>query len=100
MQTSLFSIQHLVDSGRLQVFSANPVLYKDMSRRVIETLQEFSPVVEQYSIDEAFLDLSGFGDHNLVEYGQAVRQTVRQWTNIPVSVGIAPTKTLSKTLRI
>ena len=92
----LFSIQHLVDSGKLRVFSANPVLYKDMSRRVIETLQEFSPVVERYSIDEAFLDLDGFSDRNLVEYGQRVRQTVQQWTNIPVSVGIAPTKTLAK----
>lgn len=50
------------------MFSANPVLYKDMSRRVIETLQTFSPVVEQYSIDEAFLDLDGFGNRDLTEY--------------------------------
>ena len=96
MQATLFSIQHLIKAGKLTVFSANPVLYKDMSRRVIETLQTFSPVVEQYSIDEAFLDLAGFGDRNLVEYGHTIRQTVKQWTNIPVSVGIAPTKTLAK----
>ncbi|MEO0768585.1 MAG: Y-family DNA polymerase [Cyanobacteria bacterium J06649_4] len=96
MQTPLFSIQHLVNTGQLQVFSANPVLYKDMSRRVIKTLETFSPEVEQYSIDEAFLDLSGFRERNLVEYGYRIQQTVKQWTNIPVSVGIAPTKTLTK----
>ncbi|MEL6353036.1 MAG: Y-family DNA polymerase [Cyanobacteria bacterium J06627_28] len=96
MQAPLFSIQHHIKAGRLQVFSANPVLYKDMSRRVIETLQTFSPEVEQYSIDEAFLNLEGFGDRNLVDYAQSIRQRVQQWTNIPVSVGIAPTKTLAK----
>ncbi|MEM6453210.1 MAG: Y-family DNA polymerase [Cyanobacteria bacterium P01_D01_bin.105] len=104
MQATLFSIQHLIKAGKLTVFSANPVLYKDMSRRVIETLQTFSPEVEQYSIDEAFLDLAGFGDgkalpkedRNLIDYGHDIRQTVKQWTNIPVSVGIAPTKTLAK----
>ncbi|MEO1183135.1 MAG: Y-family DNA polymerase, partial [Cyanobacteria bacterium J06636_28] len=78
------------------VFSSNPVLYKDMSRRVIETLQQFSPEVEQYSIDEAFLGLGGFTHLDLTDYGHTIRRTVKQWTNIPVSVGIAPTKTLAK----
>jgi DNA polymerase V len=96
MQATLFSIRHLVNQGKLQVFSSNPVLYKDMSRRVIETLQHFSPAVEQYSIDEAFLGLHGFTHQPLTDYGQRIRATVQQWTGIPVSVGIAPTKTLAK----
>jgi DNA polymerase V len=96
MQATLFSVKDLVKRGELQVFSANPVLYKDMSRRVIETLQHFSPEVEQYSIDEAFLGLHGFTHQNLTDYGQQIKATVNQWTGIPVSVGLAPTKTLAK----
>ena len=96
MQATLFSIQDLVKRGELHVFSSNPVLYKDMSHRVIETLQHFSPEVEQYSIDEAFLGLHGFTHQNLTDYGQKIRSTVKQWTGIPVSVGMAKTKTLAK----
>jgi DNA polymerase V len=96
MQATLFSIKDLVERGELYVFSSNPVLYKDMSRRVIETLQHFSPEVEQYSIDEAFLGLQGFTHRDLTDYGQQIRTTVQQWTGIPVSVGIASTKTLAK----
>lgn len=96
MQATFFSVKHLVAQGRLQVFSSNTTLYKDMSRRVIETLQQFSPEVEQYSIDEAFLGLSGFTDQNLENYGRQISRTVKQWTGIPVSVGIAKSKTLAK----
>jgi DNA polymerase V len=96
MQATLYSVQDLVKQGKLHVFSANPVLYKDMSRRVIQTLQHFSPEVEQYSIDEAFLGLHGFTKADLGDYGQKIRATVKQWTGIPVSVGIAKTKTLAK----
>ncbi len=96
MQATFFSIRHLVKRGELHVFSSNPVLYKDMSRRVIETLQHFSPEVEQYSIDEAFLGLHGFTHLDLTDYGHQIKATVQQWTGIPVSVGIAPTKTLAK----
>ena len=96
MQATLYSIRHLIHQGKLHAFSSNPVLYKDMSHRVIETLRAFSPEVEQYSIDEAFLGLNGFSDLNLEAYAHEIRQTVKQWTNIPVSVGIAPTKTLAK----
>jgi DNA polymerase V len=96
MQATLFSVKDLVQRGELHVFSSNPVLYKDMSRRVIQTLQHFSPEVEQYSIDEAFLGLNGFTNRDLTEYGQRIRTTVKQWTGIPVSVGIAKTKTLAK----
>jgi DNA polymerase V len=96
MQATLYSVQHLVIQGKLHLFSSNPVLYKDMSNRVITTLHQFSPEVEQYSIDEAFLGLHGFTHLNLTDYGQKIRATVKQWTGIPVSVGIAPTKTLAK----
>ncbi|MEM9450187.1 MAG: Y-family DNA polymerase [Cyanobacteria bacterium P01_E01_bin.6] len=96
MQATLYSIRHLEKQGKVQVFSSNPVFYKDMSRRVIETLCQFSPDVEQYSIDEAFMGLHGFTHRDLTEYGQEIRQTVKKWTNIPVSIGIAKTKTLAK----
>jgi DNA polymerase V len=96
MQATLYSILPLIRQGKVHPFSANPVLYKDMSRRVIQTLQQFSAEVEQYSIDEAFLSLKGFDPTSLEDYGQTIRHTVQQWTGIPVSVGIAPTKTLAK----
>ena len=77
------------------VKSSNYTLYGDMSARVMKTLLSFSPVLEIYSIDEAFLGLEGF-DNRLEHHAQALRATVLQWTGIPVSVGIAPTKTLAK----
>ncbi|GAA0020205.1 Y-family DNA polymerase [Bradyrhizobium diazoefficiens] len=77
------------------VRSSNYTLYGDMSARVMRTLSEFSSRMEIYSIDEAFLDLSGF-DRDLEAHGHELRRTVLQWTGIPVSVGIAPTKLLAK----
>ncbi len=91
-----FQIRPLIHAHKIQVFSSNYTLYGDMSQRVMETLQQFSPEVEVYSIDEAFLSLSGFESRNLTEYGRTIRATVKQWTGIPVSVGIAETKTLAK----
>lgn len=76
------------------VRSSNYTLYGDMSGRVMRTLANFTPELEVYSIDEAFLDLSGFADP--VAHSRLLRTTVLQWTGIPVSVGIAPTKTLAK----
>ena len=77
------------------VRSSNYTLYGDMSARVMRTLSEFSSRMEIYSIDEAFLDFTGF-DRDLQSRGQELRRTVFQWTGIPVSVGIAPTKLLAK----
>src|SRR4051794_22144217 len=90
-----FKIRPLIEKHGVRVFSSNYVLYGDMSRRVNDVLNQFSPEVELYSIDETFLDLSGF-DRDLWEYGQDMRATVRRWTGIPTCVGIAPTKTLAK----
>ena len=91
-----FQIRPLLRAHHVQVFSSNYTLYGDMSQRVMETLDPFSPDLEIYSIDEAFLSLTGFERRNLTDYGQQIRRTVKQWTGIPVSVGIAETKTLAK----
>jgi DNA polymerase V len=77
------------------VRSSNYALYGDMSARVMEVLSQFTPDLEIYSIDEAFLDLTGFGVR-LERHAGALRAAVLQWTGIPVSVGVAPTKTLAK----
>jgi DNA polymerase V len=77
------------------VRSSNYTLYGDLSARVMEVLSQFTPDLEIYSIDEAFLGMAGFGAR-LESHGRALRAAVLQWTGIPVSVGIAPTKTLAK----
>jgi DNA polymerase V len=77
------------------VRSSNYTLYGDMSGRVMSVLSRFTPDLEIYSIDEAFLGLQGFGPR-LESHARALRAAVLQWTGIPVSVGIAPTKTLAK----
>jgi DNA polymerase V len=84
-----------VDTEGVIVRSSNYTLYGDMSARVMRTVAGFAPDLEIYSIDEAFLGLSGF-ERRLESHGLALRRTVQQWTGIPVSVGIAPTKTLAK----
>lgn len=89
-----FKIREILDKHKVAVFSSNYTLYGDMSRRVMETLSQFTPEVEIYSIDEAFLNLAGMSD--LQERGETIKQVTTQWTGIPVSVGIAPTKTLAK----
>jgi DNA polymerase V len=91
-----FQIRPMLRARRVHVFSSNYTLYGDLSQRVMETLEQFSPDLEIYSIDEAFLRLSGFTSRNLTEYGRTIRTTVKRWTGIPVSVGIAETKTLAK----
>ncbi len=96
MGEPIFKCQELVRKHQIQVFSANFVMYGDMSRRVMSTLSQFSPVLEIYSIDEAFLSLDGFSNQNLLDYAKTMRQIVKRDTGLPVSIGIAPTKTLAK----
>ena len=91
-----FKIDHLVRSGEVYAHSSNYSLYGDMSQRVMETLSYFTPEMEIYSIDEAFLNLSGIACGSLREYGITIRSTVRRWTGIPVTIGIAETKALAK----
>lgn len=95
MGAPAFQIQLLVERNEIAVFSANFPLYGDMSRRVMAILSGYSSVQEIYSIDECFLNLSGINE-NLTEYGMTMRKHVLKWAGIPVSVGIAPTKTLGK----
>jgi DNA polymerase V len=80
----------------IHVFSANFALYGDMSNRVMDVLSNYSPDIEIYSIDEAFLKLTGFEHFNLQSYAETIQKTVTKNTGIPVSVGIAPTKSLAK----
>ncbi|MEX2450313.1 MAG: Y-family DNA polymerase [Rhodospirillales bacterium] len=95
MGAPLFKNEALLKRHGVEVFSANFALYGDLSQRVMTSLETFSPQVEVYSIDEAFLDLTGL-PHDLRMHGQAMRRIVKRWTGIPISVGIAATKTLAK----
>ena len=96
MGMPVFRIYDLIKRHNIQVYSSNYTLYGDLSGRVMSTLAQFAPDVEIYSIDEAFIDLSEFRYRDLTEYGSEIRDRVMQWVGIPVSVGIATTKTLAK----
>ena len=91
-----FKVEKIVKKNDVKVFSSNYSLYGDISRRIMKTLRQFSPEIEIYSIDEAFLNLSSIKNENLLEYGNKIRKIILKWTGIPVSIGIASTKTLSK----
>ena len=91
-----FKVKKLITRNKIEVYSSNYALYGDISRRVMKVLKTFSPKVEIYSIDEAFIDLSFMDDEGIEEYGRQIRSRVLKWTGIPTSVGIASTKTLSK----
>lgn len=91
-----FKIRGIIEKYDVQVFSSNFALYGDMSHRVHEVLRGFAPSVEQYSIDEAFLDLRGMRIDDFDALAKDISRECRRRTAIPVSVGIAPTKTLAK----
>jgi len=96
MGAPAFEYEELFKKNKVHVFSANFALYGDMSQRVMSILSEYTPDLEIYSIDEAFLKLKGFEKYNLQTYGEEMQQRVSKWTGIPISIGIAPTKALSK----
>ena len=89
-----FEVKELEREHGVLALSSNYALYADMSNRVMSILSQFTPTQEVYSIDESFLDLSGIRELRDVSY--KIKQTVGQWTGIPVCVGIGPTKTLAK----
>ena len=97
MAVPVFQIQETLRAHGVVCFSSNYALYADLSNRVMSTLEEEAPRLEVYSIDEAFMDLTGV-DHavDLLAFGQRVKAKVDQWTGIAVGIGIAPTKTLAK----
>lgn len=97
MGAPFYQVKALLEQHQVAVFSSNYTLYGDMSRRVMMLLSDFTPELMVYSIDEAFLDLDGMGEGDaLLEYGYRIVRTVSRGTGIPVTLGIAPTKTLAK----
>lgn len=94
MGIPFFNVKGLVESGQLCALSSNYTLYGDMSRRVMSVIRRHVPEMEQYSIDECFIVLPEIEDYQA--FGCRLSQIVEQWTGIPVSVGLAPTKTLAK----
>ncbi len=95
MGQPFYQVRPLIERGQVTVFSANFALYGDLSRRVMATLRSLVPGIEVYSIDEAFFDLRGMTEP-LDELGRTIGRTIRRNVGIPVSIGIAPTKTLAK----
>jgi DNA polymerase V len=89
-----FKFKDIADKFNLHIFSSNFALYGSMSERVMATLKILNPHVEVYSIDEAFLEIAGL--QNLFSWVQHIKNTVQQWTGIPISVGVSKTKTLAK----
>jgi len=96
MGVPYFKQKALIKKHNVAVFSSNYQLYGDMSQRVMDSLRLFCPDMEVYSIDEAFLRLDGLLPRDLNEYCKTIRAKLLQWTGIPVSIGIGPTKVLAK----
>ena len=94
MGEAVHKVKDVLRRHRVRVYSSNYALYGDMSARVVSVLKRFTPYLEVYSIDESFLDLTGFAEVDA--YGHDIRDTVLRWTGLPVSVGVGATKTLAK----
>ena len=92
----IFKWERFCKANNISVLSSNYPLYGDMSARIMNILAQFTPDIEIYSIDEAFLQFKGFENYNFTDYGTLIRNRILQWTGIPTSVGVAPTKALSK----
>jgi len=92
----VFKIKDQLIAHKVNFFSSNYTLYGEMSQRVMNILGTFSPNVEIYSIDEAFVDLSGMNNFSLHKYGHLMKDAIFKDTGLPVGVGIAPTKVLAK----
>ena len=96
MGAPIFKWEAFCTNHNIHVLSSNYPLYGDMSARVMKILEHFTPDIEIYSIDEAFLKFKGFDHYDFDQYGIQMRKRILQWTGIPTCVGIAPTKALSK----
>ena len=96
MGAPAFKYKQFFKEHNIKVFSSNYPLYGDMSSRVMSILRQFSPDVEVYSIDEAFLALNVIENESLNKLGHKIRNRILQWTGLPTCVGIAPTKALTK----
>ena len=96
MASPAFLMKKMLEKHDVAVFSSNYTLYGDMSARIMGTLESFAPKMEIYSIDEAFLDLNGIVHTDLMELGMTIQRVIRKNIGMPVSIGIAATKTLAK----
>jgi len=96
MAVPVHQIMSLVKQHDITLFSSNYTLYADLSSRVMSVLKHYAPRQEIYSIDEAFLDLTGVCDKKPIAYGQQIKEAVVKQVGIPVCIGMAPTKTLAK----
>ena len=96
MGAPAFKYDSIFKKNKVHVFSSNFPLYGDMSSRVMSILSRYTPNIEIYSIDEAFLEFKGFENYDLENYGKKIRKTILKWTGIPVSIGFASTKALAK----
>lgn len=96
MGVPAFQIKDLIKEKEVKVFSSNYPLYGDLSRRVMEVLQQFTPNVKIYSIDEAFLNFDGLNITDYHDYGIQIKKRVQKWIGIPVCIGFSETKALSK----
>tara|TARA_B100002052_G_C15853753_1_gene586423 strand:+ start:252 stop:1457 length:1206 start_codon:yes stop_codon:yes gene_type:complete len=94
MGVPVFQIKNIIEQHSVQLFSSNFTLYGDLSKRVMSTIKQEVKAMEIYSIDEAFMDFSG--ESNPLEKGITIKKKVQQHIGIPISIGIAPTKTLCK----
>ena len=91
-----FKIRELIKEKNIKVFSSNYPLYGDLSNRVMKILEGYTPNVEIYSIDEAFLNFDGMSISDFHHYGLQIKNRVQKWVGIPTCIGFAPTKALSK----
>ena len=96
MGAPAFKYKELFQKNRVQVFSSNFTLYGDISNRVMSIISRFVPDVEVYSIDEAFIKFNGFSEEETNKKCKDIIDTILKWTGIPVSIGLAPTKSLAK----
>ena len=91
-----FQVRDLIQQHTIRVFSSNYALYGDLSHRVMKILENYTPNIEVYSIDEAFLDFSGMTIPDFNAYGSEIQYRILKWLSIPIGIGFAPTKALSK----
>ena len=96
MGAPVFKFAEALIANKVHVFSSNYALYGDMSERVMTTIASFVKDIEIYSIDECFVDFTGYQYLKLPEFARELKTNVKKHTGIPISIGIAPTKTLAK----
>lgn len=96
MATPVHQVQHLINNHHIHLFSSNYTLYADMSNRVMQCLERYTPQLEIYSIDESFIDLTDLCQSDTTALGMEIKKFIQSSTGIPVCVGMGPTKTLAK----